>query len=433
MCDVTNYRPISILSTIPKLFESLVLDNLLPQILPLIIPHQHGFLPRMSVSSNLLCYLNYISQHVHNSQVDSVYLDLTKAFDRVNHRILLDKLSSYGISGPFLSWFSSYLSDRHCMVRLGSSISSSFPSTSGVPQGSHLGPILFLLFINDVLKCLSVHDVQFLLFCDDLKIFREVRSSNDFNILQNALDHLKLWFDSNLLEVNTGKCNVISFTRSLSPHLFDYSLGPDIIPRSTCVRDLGVLFDSKLSFNPHMDAICTKASKMLGFIFRSTKDFPDPLSFKILYCSLVRSILEFSSSIWNPSYNYYSGRIESIQHKALNILNKKQRCPDSSYSSLEREFNLLSLSKRRDMFDMIFFFNILHSHLPVPDLLSSVNINLPGYTTRDPLPFMPQFVRTSYLQNSPMVRFQRSANSLRADIDFFSTSVSAIREYFSSH
>lgn len=233
-----------------------------------------------------------------DNQVDSVYLDLTKAFDRVNHRVLLDKLSSYGISGLLLLWFSSYLSNRLCMVRLGSSFSNSFSASSGVPQGSHIGPILFLLFINDVMTCLSQHDVQCLIFCDDIMLFRSIRSANDHFILQNALVSLKEWFDSNFLDINPTKCNVITFSRCSSPSLFTYNIDNHPIPRVTCVRDVGVLFDTKLSFIPHIDAICSKSSKMLGFITCSSVNFSDCLSFKILYCSLVRSVLEFSSCIW---------------------------------------------------------------------------------------------------------------------------------------
>lgn len=432
--EVNNYRPVSILSSIPKLFESLVLDKLLPFFTPLIISNQHGFLPRKSVSTNLLQYLNYISSNLPGTQVDSVYLDLTKAFDRVNHRILLDKLSSFGISGSLHHWFSSYLSNRTSMVRVGSSFSKSFVSTSGVPQGSHLGPILFLLFINNVQTCLDSHDVQYLLFADDLKIFRCINSDNDFQILQDALLSLKQWFDVNLLEVNPLKCNVITFSRSSSPLTYSYSLDSVTIPRSQCVRDLGVLFDSKLSFNPHIDAICNKASKMLGFVVRSTRDFPDTLSFKILYCSLVRNTLEFASCIWNPVYSYNCARIEQIQHRALKTLGWKSHSSDLSDFSLQKTFNLLPLSVRREMFDMITLFNILQNNIDSPDLLSSINVNVPGYvTSRQTLPFRPPFVRTNYLQNSPLIRFQRSANMARDHLDLFSTTLTSIRNHYSRY
>lgn len=432
---VCNYRPIAILSCIPKIFECLVLKSLLPQLTPLIIPNQHGFMPGKSVVTNLLEYLNFISHHMSGpSQVDAIYLDLTKAFDRVNHRLLIDKLVSFGFNGTLLSWFSSYLSNRSCMVRVGSSISDSFLATSGVPQGSHLGPILFLLFINDVRSCLMSHDVKFLLFCDDLKIFRQINCEHDSLILQQALSSLKQWFDCNLLEVNPSKCNAITFSRSQRPQAFTYFLETTPVPRSQLVRDLGVFFDVKLSFNEHMDLICRRASSMLGFVTRSTKDLRDPLSFKILYCSLVRSILEFASCIWNPSYNYYSGRIERIQHHALKTLGRKMGLPNASYSNLGSSSNLLPLSARREMYDLISFINILQSKFDSPSLLQSINIHIPTRVTRNPLPFKPPFVRTNYLQNSPIIRFQRSANRLAnsiESIDFFNSSNLFIKDLFS--
>lgn len=430
--DVTNYRPITILSAIPKLFESIVLDKLLPLFSSLIIPQQHGFLPRKSVTSNLLQYLNYISDNIQGSQVDSIYIDLSKAFDSVNHRILLDKMSAFGVSGPLLLWFSSYLSNRHCVVRLGSSsFSQSFVASSGVPQGSHLGPILFLLFINDVIGCLSKHDVKFLLFCDDIKIFRSIHSMDDCRSLLEALVDLNRWFDHNLLKMNPSKCNIISFTRSKQPIIFDYTLDFISIPRSTCVRDLGVLMDSQLSFIPQIDQICSKASRMLGFIIRSSKDFSDCLSFKVLYCSLVRSILEFSSPIWNPSYACHVGRIERIQHKALKVLSFKSKTPFADYKTVQSNFNLLPLSVRREMFDVIALVNIISGGMDSPDLLSSINFHVPRYSClRSFLPFKPPFVNCNYLQNSPLIRLQRIGNSHKDNFDYSTATAPIIKGHF---
>ncbi|KAL1446030.1 hypothetical protein WDU94_001877 [Cyamophila willieti] len=169
---------------------------------------------------------------------------------------------------------------------------------------------------------------------------------------------------------------------------------------------------------------------MLGFVSRSTRELPGHLSFKILYCSLVRSILEFSSCSWNPAYQIYSGRIERIQHRALKILGRKSRSCDLSYPVLEKSFNLLPLSTRREMYDMVTFFNILHSKIQTSDLLQAINIHVPLRATRFSQPFTPPFVRTNYLQNSPLIRLQRLANNLSGDIDFFCTSINQIRHYY---
>ncbi|KAI5731307.1 hypothetical protein M8J77_007934 [Diaphorina citri] len=172
---------------------------------------------------------------------------------------------------------------------------------------------------------------------------------------------------------------------------------------------------------------------MLGFVSRTTKDFRNVLSIKILYCALVRGILEFASCVWNPSYAYHSASIERIQNKALRIMGHKMgqpHIPHSSYSSLQSSLELLPLSDRRSMYDAATFFNILHSKLDTPELLSTININIPTRSTRNPQPFNPPFVRANYLQNAAMVRFQRTANELSRDIDFFSTSVQTIKQFF---
>ncbi|KAL1447690.1 hypothetical protein WDU94_012381 [Cyamophila willieti] len=375
-------------------------------------------------------YSNFIlTQFSNSSQVDSLYLDVTKAFDRVSHRILLDKLHANGISGPLLNWFSSYLSNRLSSVRIGSSVSHSFLADSGVPQGSHFGPILFLVFINDVHQILSQYNVEFLLFCDDFKIFKAIESPRDQFLLQEALSALCNWFEVNCLTVNASKCQVISFSRG-SYLDFSYSIDSSNIPRSTCVRDLGVLFDSKLTFVPHINKICSKASGMLGFLFRSTKDFSNVLPLKILYCSLVRGILEFASPVWNPFYDIHSTALERIQHRALRFMARKFHLGFSSYKEVETALYLLPLSQRRTLYDIITFFKILISQIDSPHLLSNININAPARISRNPLPFNIPYARFNYLVNSPLIRFQRLANEHSDDLDLFCCTVPEIKSYF---
>ncbi|KAL1448200.1 hypothetical protein WDU94_003589 [Cyamophila willieti] len=370
--NISNYRPISILSAVPKLFESLVLDKFLPFVSRVIIDNQHGFVPGKSVTSNLLVYSNFLySEFSHHHQIDSLYLDLTKAFDRVNHRILIDKLESNGVTGTLLRWFSSYLSNRTSSVHLGSFVSDPFHVTSGVPQGSHLGPILFLVFINDVHLILSNFDVQYLLFCDDFKVFKSIQSNEDFLVLQNALSSLCSWFETNCLTVNPSKCNIISFSRS-EIRSFSYHINSSVIPRVSCVRDLGVFFDFKLSFVPHINLIRNKASRMLGYLIRSSRDFTTVLPIKILYCSLVRGVLEFASPVWNPYYGIHNTSLERIQHRALHFMSKKMQISQFSYFAVESSLSLLPLSSRRTLYDLVTFYKILHSQVNTPQLLNGI-------------------------------------------------------------
>ncbi|CAH2088841.1 unnamed protein product [Euphydryas editha] len=175
-----NYRPISILSCLGKLFESLVYDALYHHIAPLISPEQHGFMKNKSTTSNLLEYKNYLCQaFAQRIQVDSIYTDFSKAFDRVCHSILCAKLENCGIHGNLLRWVESYLCRRSQLVAIKGFTSSPVIITSGVPQGSHLGPLFFIIFINDLVDRLSC---PCLLYADDLKIFHTTMSLRYFTI-----------------------------------------------------------------------------------------------------------------------------------------------------------------------------------------------------------------------------------------------------------
>lgn len=244
--DCSNYRPISILSTFAKVFESLVYDQLYYHIQPFIRPEQHGFVKGKSTVSNLLEYTSYISEAFNDHvQVDCVYTDFRKAFDRVNHRMLLCKLDTcWGIHGSLLRWLESYIVNRSQIVTLGSYNSDRVSIPSGVPQGSHLGPLFFILYINDLIPKLLNHS---LLYADDLKIFSRVGNVTDCNQLQSDINTLLEWCALNGMDLSVNKCSVITFTRAKNPITFEYTANDHILQRLAEVRDLGVIYDSKLS------------------------------------------------------------------------------------------------------------------------------------------------------------------------------------------
>ena len=209
---VTNYRGISLLNTLSKILEKLVYNEIFDYISPHITQWQHGFLPSKSTVTQLVQVVHDFAKALEmKKQVDVIYLDVSKAFDRVPHEKLLFKLESLGISGPLLSWFRSYLTGRRHRVVLNNEASDFLSVTSGVPQGSNLGPLLFLIFINDMPKVIS-RETSLPLFADDSKCFRLVLGQDDGDQLQDDLNELFKWSCTWGMEFNVSKCKV--FTNS---------------------------------------------------------------------------------------------------------------------------------------------------------------------------------------------------------------------------
>uniref|UniRef100_A0A0K8RAA5 Putative rte ele1 orf1-h 1e-60-j 4 n=1 Tax=Ixodes ricinus TaxID=34613 RepID=A0A0K8RAA5_IXORI len=191
---------------------------------------QHGFLKGRSVESNLCSFLNFSAPIVSNrGQVDAIYFDMSKAFDRVSHDLLLQKLALHGFSPHLCAWFSSYIKDRRNSVRVEESYSDEFVSKSGVPQGSILGPVLFILFINDIVSCVS--DAKILLFADDVKLFLSVRSVLDCTRLQADIEHVSNWCFKDHLSFNPEKTKHIVLSRKRELISFSYNLEGALIPR----------------------------------------------------------------------------------------------------------------------------------------------------------------------------------------------------------
>lgn len=380
--EVSNYRPISKLCVLIKVLEKIIHQQIYKALKHTFLPEQHGFLSGRSTVSNLVAFTEDVTSGMQSGgQVDAVYTDYTKAFDRIDHIILLNKLHSAGIHGDLLRWFGSYVEQRSQTVVLnGFSSHPRFSAVpSGVPQGSILGPLLFVLFVNDINQCF--HHSKFLLFADDMKIYKKVQAPNDCLLLQQDLDRLQHYCHINKLDLNVSKCNCISFSRSKNIICFDYRLNQQSLIRTDSIRDLGVILDSKLLYDKHVDAITSKAIKMLGFIIRSTKHFKMIKSLKILYCSLVRSHLEYASQVWNPQYQLYISKIEGVQKKFLRFLNYKCRLNLSpSYEINCKQQHLLPLTLRREASDLTFLLNIINGSMDCPELLSLIYFKLPVRT-----------------------------------------------------
>ena len=356
--SVTNYRPISIISTIPKIFESLVCDFITPLIEPQLIKEQFGFRPGRSTELNLLTHIDFLLDGLERGcQVDTIYTDFSRTFDRVSHSMLLHKLKLIGVDEPLISWFHSYLSGRRQTVKIGNFLSKIIHVTSGVPQGSHLGPLLFNVFINDIHECFT--SSLFLLFADDLKLSCIIKSPLDCDKLQYDLNNLVEWCKRNGMDLNSSKCKAVTFTRSKASIKFDYKIDHHILEKLPLIKDLGVILDENLNFINHLSNAVNKAFQMLGFIKRTTQDFTSIPALKSLYCSLVRPHLEYASCTWTPSYGVHINSLQLVEHKFLKLIAFKLNILDNyNDAELLSMLNMVPLSLRHKRRNLVTFYNI---------------------------------------------------------------------------
>ena len=200
-----------ILSTLAKIMDCIVSRRIMEFLGPKVAAQQHGFLKGRSTVTNLLLFSNYVNTSFEgHTQVDAIFIDYFKAFDSVNHNRLCQKLYNVGIRGLLLQWIGSYLANRSQSVHALDVVLNSIMTTSGVPQGSHLGPLLFIIYINDAVDVLSSSCA--LIYADDIKIFRRIKSPLDASLLQRDLTRLQVWSTANGLVMNKDKCNIMCFT-----------------------------------------------------------------------------------------------------------------------------------------------------------------------------------------------------------------------------
>jgi hypothetical protein len=409
--DMSNYRPISILSPVSKVFESVVKDHLTHFLRPRLLEEQHGFVGGRSTVTNLLVYTEYLFSSMDKRiQVDSIYTDLKKAFDKVDHSILLSKLSKCGIHGDLLRWLKSYLTDRLMSVTMNGFSSDNIPVTSGVPQGSVLGPLLFTAFINDIGDCI-LHS-QFLLFADDLKIYRQIRCIEDAEKLDEDLGRIYDYCVVNRLELNLKKCNSITFTKNKKIIKHNYTIDGKFLIQLEKIRDLGIIFDSKLHFEAHVEDITEQCNRTLGFILRTTKEFRDPKTMLILYVALVRSRLEYCSTIWNPLYDKYITAIERVQRKFLRMCGRRY---GDAFSG-----NLLDLSARRELMDACILRKVCTSEVDVPQLLAKNGFRAPS-DRRTNRPLSLSTAHTNAGLRNPLYRILSNYNNRFCDVDMFAS------------
>lgn len=420
--EIVNYRNVAIQNAMPKLFDKMVF-GIVRNALSLQLSHQqHGFMAQKSTTTNLVVYSSFVSREMeHGFEVDSIYTDFSKAFDKVSHHIIIEKLERFGFGRNLVNWFRSFLSERRYSVRFGDAESFEFVATSGVPPGTHGGPDLFLIMINDLPDILQHSQIS--IYADDCKIFKRIQCEMDVEKLQEDLTRFGEWCSENELAVNVDKCASITFSRRKTlENKRRYTLNGQLLALRDVICDLGVDFDSKLSFSEHLNRTVSKASKTLGFIRRFSQDFHDPLILKTLYCALVRPHLEYCSLIWSPNTVTGVSRIESIQRKFTKLICKRlipQR--ELSYENRCSYLGLDSLTKRRQQASQIFTSNVLCGRMNCSEILSWLSLSVPRITSRNNQLLKEPNHKSKFGSNNPITRLCNDFNQAQTHFDFHLT------------
>ena len=382
--SVGNYRPVSLTSVLCKVMEGILKDALMKHLLQndIISASQHGFMQKKSCLTNLVEYLDVLTKLIDDGHsVDVVYLDFSKAFDKVPHARLVEKLAACGIGGKLLEWVKAWLSGRKQRVVLNGHASEWLPVLSGVPQGSVLGPLLFIVFINDIDKALNP-DTSIFKFADDTKVFRVVNTDEERAELQRDIDNLLAWSDKWQMLFNADKCKIMHFGKN--NQRFSYTMGGyapagSVLEASAQEKDVGVIVHESLKPSTQVAKAAAKANQVLGQMARAVT-LRDRVTWPRLYKTYVRPHLEYAVQSWKPWTQADKEVLEKVQERALRYMSG---CEGSSYEKRLVAAKLTTLEARRERGDMIQVWKYLHHQQDVdPALLFTLKKDVALRTTR---------------------------------------------------
>ena len=348
-----NYRGIHLTSQLGKSFEGIIKEDIVEHLTKhkLIRDSQHGFQLGKSCITNLIEFLDEVTKNIdEGSPCDIIYMDFQKAFDKVPHKRLLKKLEKHGIGGKVLKWIEEWLSNRKQRVVLKGEHSEWEEVLSGVPQGSVLGPLLFIIFINDIetgiLSMLSK-------FADDCKITKKVNSQQDAEEVQLDLNTLAAWSEKWQMAFHPDKCKVLHIGHNNEK--YRYYINGQEIQKVSEEKDLGIIISEDLKPKKHIARIVKRANRLLGMIWRtlSCKNKDNVLN---LYKTLVRPILDYGAAIWNPHQKTDIQKIERVQRRATRMINGLKHL---TYEERLKKCNLTSLENRRRRYDLIETYKIM--------------------------------------------------------------------------
>jgi len=373
----------------------------------IITTSQHGFQKGRSCLTNLLSHLNYVTGIYDSGKpIDVIYLDFSKAFDKVPHHRLLVKLKGLGFHDAILDWIKDWLIDRKQRVVLNNGYSKWANVSSGVPQGSVLGPLLFILYVNDLGTDLKS---RVSMFADDTKLVSSTGSDKECDCLQDDLNKLIKWVDSWQMMFNIDKCKVMHI--GAGNKLSGYTMNDKALESTSCEKDLGVEMSSTLKMKSNVDTVVKKANRILGFINRTMEDHSSKVILP-LYRALVRPHLEYCVQVWSPYLKKDIAKIEKVQKRAVNMM---RDLTGLRYEEKLKAIGLFTLDQRRLRGDLIETFKILHGYTTANRdcfTLDSSNRSSRGHNYK----IMKQFSRTNVRKYFFVNRVVDSWNSLPCSV-----------------
>ena len=382
---VGNYRPISLLPLFSKILERIMHSRLYKyfESNKFLYGKQFGFRKNNSVDYGLMEVVNDISQSMSKKQLTlGVFIDLSKAFDTVNHEILLQKLKKYGVVGVELAWLKCYLTNRHQFVKIDNEESSFLKVKCGVPQGSILGPLLFLIYVNDM--HFSVPKLNVVMFADDTNLFV---SGSDyktiFKIMNEQLSLIETWFSANKLSLNTEKTKYTMFCSKnmeeiLPLKLPKLSIGDKEVNRTRYTKFLGILIDENLTWDNQLNAVASKVSSQIGIISKGRK-FLNNHAMKMLYFSFINPYLTYGNIVWGSVQKSKLNKIHTLQKRAVRIVSHAPRGSHSRPLMIENKIlNIYEIN-------LFNFYKLMHKvyNNEVPDCIQEkFTKNVHKYQTR---------------------------------------------------
>ena len=410
----TNYRPISILSSFSKIYERVMYNRLVEftNKLEIYYCHQFGFRTNHSTNLALTHLINKIATAIDQKEITaSVFLDLSKAFDTLNHDILFSKLERYGIRGVALNWVKSYFNNRTQFVQYNKFSSARIAIQCGVPQGSILGPLFFILYINDLPN--ASHLVKPLLFADDTSI---CYASSDpivlATVLNEALLNISTWMKANKLSVNIDKTNYIIFQPTQKKSMYEILLLLDdrLITQKKQIKFLGVLLDENLSWKPHINYVCKKVSKSIGVIYRARFNLSKSTKLS-LYYTLIYPYLIYCNTIWSSTYVSNLKRLQILQKRIVRLLTSSSFLAHTA--PLFKKLKILDINRINSFCTGLFMYSYHNKLLPPPFLnLFSTSNQFHNYNTRNADTYRSHACRTNIKQFTMLSRGPKLWNSL---------------------